>query len=138
LSEQTFDKPSGRTGNKKISILLVLKVLEQMSDKNNPIKQAHLAKMVNDIGGFLNLNIWCDRKTVGRHLKLLIAAGYGIVSVKGKGCYLDSCKFSKLESEMVIKVVAESQLPIERKEQLLKKIIKQQSNLDKKTLINNL
>ena len=79
-------KNNSRQGNKRIALLLVVKALEQMSDERQPIKQVTLAKMVNDIGGTLNLDIWCDRKTIGRHLKMLTAAGYKIVLVKGKGC----------------------------------------------------
>lgn len=127
-----------RQGNKRIALLLVLKALEQMSDKHNPIKQITLAKMVNDIGGALNLDIWCDRKTVGKHLKVLRAAGYNIITVKGKGCYLKSNKFTKCESEIIAKLIDESGLPNEQKELLLAKLASQHVNLDKKTLINNI
>ena len=67
-----------------MSILLVLKALEVGSSPDRPIKQIDLAKMVNDLGGELNVDIWCDRKTVGRHIKLLSAAGYKIAFTKVK------------------------------------------------------
>lgn len=128
-------KPNlNRQGNKKITLLFVLKALEQMSDAVNPIKQITLAKMVNDIGSALNLDIWCDRKTIGRHLKLLTAAGYKIVIVKGKGCYLESSKLTKDESEIIMQLVRESRLPDVRKDLLIDKLIAQQVNLDKNKL----
>lgn len=124
-----------RLGNKKLSLLLVLKALEQMSDEQHPIPQITLAKMVNDISGKYNLDIWCDRKTVGRHIALLAAAGYPIVKVKGKGCYLsDSAKFTKGESRVLLKLIKNSDLPDAAKKQLAKKLIAQQQNIDDKLL----
>lgn len=127
-----------RQGNKRVTLLLVLKALEQMSDAAHPIKQITLVKMVNDIGGALNIYIWCDRKTIGRHLKMLTAAGYKIVVVKGKGCYLESGKFTKEESEILIRLVRESGLTDGRKDQLITKLIEQQVNLDIKTFKENI
>lgn len=128
-------KPNlNRQGNKKITLLFVLKALEQMSDAINPIKQITLAKMVNDIGSALNLDIWCDRKTIGRHLKILTAAGYKIVIVKGKGCYIESNRFTKQESENLLILIRESVLTDECKDQLIAKLIAQQVNLDKNEL----
>ena len=131
-------KKNSRHGNKRIALLFVLKALEQMSDASHPIKQVTLVKMVNDIGGALNLNVWCDRKTIGRHLKMLVAAGYKIVMVKGKGCYLEGSKFTKQESEIVIRMIRESKLNDGLKDQLISKIIAQQVNLDIKTLMENI
>lgn len=120
---------NSRRGNKKITLLLVLKALEQMSDEKNPIKQVHLAKMVNDIGGSLGLDLWCDRKTVGRHLELLKAAGYNVVKVRGKGCYLNSGKFTKSESETMISLIQSSALPDNQKMDVISKLILQQANI---------
>ncbi len=114
---------NNRKGNKRLSILLVLRSLELMSDKENPIKQQTLANTINELGGILNLNLWCDRKTVGRHLRTLSAAGYKIVSIKGKGCYLESNKFTKQENEMLIKLVEDSNLENDLKLLLSEKII---------------
>ena len=114
---------NNRKGNKRLSIFLVLRSLELMSDKENPIKQQTLANTINELGGILNLNLWCDRKTVGRHLRTLSAAGYKIVSINGKGCYLESNKFTKQENEMLIKLVEDSNLENDLKLLLLEKII---------------
>lgn len=132
--ERDKEKVNSREGNKKISLLLVLKALEQMSDESHPIKQITLAKMVNDIGGLLNLKIWCDRKTVGRHLKLLIAVGYNIVFVKGKGYYLESNKLNKQEGETIISLIKKSSLAEEATTQLIAKILSQQGKIDKERI----
>ena len=125
---------NSREGNKKISLLLVLKALEQMSDEQHPISQIHLVKMVNDIGGLLNQPIWCDRKTIGRHIKLLIAAGYHIVNVRGKGYYLLDERFTKRESEVLMELVNDSNLSSEEKGALQRKLVAQQNNIDIKKL----
>ena len=138
MKEKIAKKINGRQGNKRITLLLVLKALEQMSNERHLIKQITLAKMVNDLGGALNLDIWCDRKTIGRHLKLLIAAGYKLVIVKGKGCYLESNKFTKQESEILTAMIKASTLPDEQKEKLTAKLLAQQINLDIEILIKNL
>lgn len=126
--------PNSRQGNKKITLLLVLRALELMSSEQSPIRQVYLAKMVNDIGGLLDLDIWCDRKTVGRHLKLLAATGYNIVIVKGKGCYLKSSRFTQSESETIIALIEESKLPSTQKAQLIAKLIMGQEIIDKEAL----
>ena len=125
---------NNRQGNKKISLILVLKALEQMSDMAHPVSQIHLVKMENDIGGVLDCDVWCDRKTVGRHIKLLIAAGYDIVSVKRKGYYLNKNEFTKAESETLINLVKNSKLDELEKMRLQKKLIAQQSNVNMKKL----
>jgi len=132
--ERDKEKFNSREGNKKISLLLVLKALEQMSDESHPIKQITLAKMVNDFGGVLNLKIWCDRKTVGRHLKLLISVGYNIVTVKGKGYYLECNKLKNQERETIIELIKTSSLSEDEKKQLISKILSQQNNINKERL----
>ena len=39
---------NNRKGNKRLSIFLVLRSLELMSDKENPIKQQTLANTINE------------------------------------------------------------------------------------------
>lgn len=134
---ETKEKNS-RQGNKRIALLLVLKALEQMSDEFHPIKQVTLAKMVNDIGRTLNLDIWCDRKTIGRHLKMIGAVGNKIIALKGKGCYLESSKFTKEESEIITRLITDSQLTDDKKSLLSEKILLQQRNINIKTFSNNL
>lgn len=129
------DKVNSRTGNKRITLLLVLRALEQMSDEDNPIRQVTLAKMVNNIGGALNLDVWCDRKTVGRHIKLLTAAGYHIVVVKGKGCYLKSNKFTRTESDILLELLKSSNISSDHKAKITAKLVAQQETINKKELV---
>lgn len=82
----------------------------------------------------MDCDVWCDRKTVGRHIKLLIAAGYDIVSVKRKGYYLNKNEFTKAESETLINLVKNSKLDELEKMRLQKKLIAQQSNVNMKKL----
>lgn len=123
-----------KEGNKKMSILLVLKALEVGSSPDRPIKQIDLAKMVNDLGGELNADIWCDRKTVGRHIKLLSAAGYKIVFNKGKGYYLESSNFDLHETELLKSIIAESNISDAKKQALVRKLINQQHNPTKTSI----
>ena len=114
--------------------MLVLRALEQMSDADHPVTQTALAKMVNDIGASLGAELWCDRKTVGRHIELLCAAGYEIVKVRGKGCYLKSNNFSKYESEALIGIIKRAEIEDKYKRYFIKKLTAQQKNIDETKL----
>lgn len=122
---------NSRKGNKKLSLLLVLRALELASDPEHPVKQIHLAKMVNDFGGEMNVDVWCDRKTVGRHLKQLVAAGYPVITVRGKGYYLKSNKLTRDECEIVVKILRESGLSPIRKQKIIAKLLAEQNYITK-------
>lgn len=68
---------------KKTIILHVLKILQQYSSKEYPVSQIAIAKYLNDI------DVPCDRKTVGRNIEYIIQFGIKIVKVKGVGCYIE-------------------------------------------------
>lgn len=127
-----------RKGNKKIALILVLRALELMSDEKHPIKQMTLAKMINDMGAGMDSEIWCDRKTVGRHIDLLIAAGYDIVKVRGKGCYLRTNKFSRHESEALISIIKSADIEDKYKRFFIRKLRLQQKGIDEDKLCNYL
>ena len=67
---------------KKVIILYVLNVLRVASSIDTPVTQTTISNYLNDI------NIPCDRKTVGRNIQYLCEFGYPIKRV-GKGYYLD-------------------------------------------------
>lgn len=69
--------------NKKITILFVLKALENQSSKERPLSQTLMAKTIQLCG------IKCDRKTIARDIKVLQQFGYNIQKVEGKGFYLE-------------------------------------------------
>lgn len=82
---------------KKPLILYVLKILEANTDKEHPMKQTQIAEWINDV-------MSCDRKTVGRNIKILQDMGYPIVKTP-KGFFLDTKKFSPEEIKFVLNAV---------------------------------
>ena len=71
---------------KKPLILLVLKLLETETDSLHPITQTEIAKVISDVYP-------CERKTVGRNIKLLKDLGYPIVKTQ-RGFYMDQKMFT--------------------------------------------
>lgn len=74
-----------KTQNKKATIIHILRVLYCYTSEDYPVTQTSIAKYLND------LDVECDRKTVGRNLKYLIDAGVPIKRKSGKngGYYYD-------------------------------------------------
>ena len=85
-----------KTSAKKIIILYVLNILKLYSSEEYPVSQTAICNYLNDI------NIPCDRKTVGRNIKYLQDFGYPITKVYGKGYYLDKEKPESLKNKFVI------------------------------------
>lgn len=79
---------------KKVIILYVLNVLRALSSEENPVTQTTICNYLNDI------NIPCDRKTVGRNIEYLCEFGYPIKRV-GKGYYLDKENLDKAKSKNI-------------------------------------
>ncbi len=103
---------------KKITILYVLKILKDGSNKYNPISQSVITKTINLIG------IPCDRKTISRDIDCLIDYGYDIVKLKGGGCYLNTVDFTKDDVENLIDGVKTLNLTVPQKSELIKKVKK--------------
>ena len=68
---------------KKVIIVYILNILRHTS-KERPVSQTIICNYLNEI------QIPCDRKTVGRNISYLQAMGYPIQCIAGKGYYLDS------------------------------------------------
>ena len=70
---------------KKTIIVHILRVLYCYTSIYYPATQTHIANYLNDI------DIPCDRKTVGRNIKYLIDMGLPIIKSKGfkRGYYYD-------------------------------------------------
>ena len=77
---------------KKVIILYVLNILRVLSSKENPVTQTTISNYLNDI------NVPCDRKTVGRNIEYLCEFGYPIKRV-GKGYYLDRTELEELKKK---------------------------------------
>ncbi len=85
---------------KKYLIVLVLRILETHSDKNHPLTQVEITKIISS-------NFPCDRKTVGRNIKFLKDMGYPIVKIP-TGFYMDNQMFSREEIDFVLDAVKKS------------------------------
>ena len=79
-----------RENKKKIAsktiILYVLNVIKVYASEEYPVSQTAICEYLNDI------NVSCDRKTVGRNIEYLKEFGYPIKKINGKGYYLDKNK----------------------------------------------
>ena len=78
---------------KKQLILLVLKILESETDAQHTMTQTKIAGIISEIYP-------CDRKTVGRNIKILQEIGYPIIKTT-KGFYMDGKVFSFEEIEFL-------------------------------------
>lgn len=115
---------NGRKGDKKLSLLLVLRMLDEWSSKDHPIKQSQIVDYINNCA---EEEVWCDRKTVGRHLKVLRKAGYRVQYSKGRGWYLENDRFTHDECDILLDLVSAAQLPSATLQAILSKLVFQQS-----------
>lgn len=81
---------------KKSSILYVLNIIKLYSSEEHPVSQSAICNFLNEI------NIPCDRKTVGRNIEYLQQFGYPIVKVPGKGFYIDKEALRSSKNKLVI------------------------------------
>ena len=79
---------------KKVIILYVLNILKLISSKENPVTQTNISNYLNDI------NVPCDRKTVGRNIQYLCDFGYPIKR-NGKGFYLDKSEMQQANNKNI-------------------------------------
>ena len=107
-----------KSKSKKMTILYVLKMLQEGTNKFHPITQSLITKVIN------NLGIKCDRRTVAKDVDLLIEHGYKIVKIKGGGCYMDdeSIQFDREDFVMLTDVVSKSDLSESAKDNLKNKL----------------
>lgn len=80
---------------KKTIIVYVLNILKYTS-KECPVTQTQICEYLNDI------DISCDRKTVGRNIEYLRQIGYPIERINGKGVYIDRSKMSETKNKFII------------------------------------
>ena len=99
---------------KKYLIVLILRMLETHSDKNNPLTQVKIAEEISKVYP-------CDRKTVGRNIKFLTEIKYPIIKTS-KGFYMDKQLFRREEIEYVIDSVKKNDVEISQKEELCDKL----------------
>lgn len=104
--------------SKKLTILYVLKILKDGSNKEHPISQSVITKTINLMG------IPCDRKTISRDIDCLITYGYDIVKIRGGGCYFNSTDFTMEDIENMLSGVSRLDISVQEKVALNKKIKK--------------
>ena len=69
--------------NKKVIIIYILKLFENLCDETLPVTQTTIAKVLTRLG------IQCDRKTVGRNIRYLTQIGCPIKKHKSGGYHFD-------------------------------------------------
>lgn len=116
---QTTNRFNSRMGDKKLSLLLVLRVLTCWSSKEHPVKQSQIVEYINNCA---SQTVWCDRKTVARHLKVLREAGYRIEFCKGRGWYIETGRFDADECDILFDLISRSALSAEQKQSLTLKL----------------
>ena len=111
-----YNKIEGFNMNsKKYLIVLVLKILENDTDRLNPKTQTEIANEISRVYP-------CDRKTVGRNIKFLSQLGYTIVKTT-KGFYMENKRFTMDEIKFVEEAILSSDKKSEEeKEQIRKKV----------------
>lgn len=75
------------SSTKKGKEILILKILEEYSDENHPLKQKEIAELVKD-----NYGLNFDRRTISTGLKLLNELGYEIEGLSDKEYEIDNRK----------------------------------------------
>lgn len=100
---------------KKGTIIIVLSMLETESRKDSPLSQDKIAAFANEVG------YSCNRKTVGRDIKLLKDMGYPIVRTS-RGYYMDYKVFSSEEITFVLDCIEKQEADGIDKESLLQRL----------------
>lgn len=83
------------TGNKKMLIILILRILEEYSDENHHLTQQEIIKLLK-----LNYDMDCDRRSVKNNVLTLKEMGYDIDMTSGY--FLAERKFENAELRMLI------------------------------------
>ena len=91
--------------NKKLLIFYVLKILQDYSDENHPLKQEEISQKI-----YSQFGMDVERKSVGANLNNLIELGYDIIKVPGKGFYLGEREFEPSEIMFLIDAVFTSKV----------------------------
>ena len=84
------------SGNKKLALIYILKILQEHSDYDHPLTHEDLASYLEKDYGVV-----IERKAVARNLSLLKEAGYAIESVR-RGSYIEERLFEDFELRCII------------------------------------
>ena len=113
--------------NKKLSILYILKILQDYSDENHLLTQKDIAKLL-----YTNYGMECERKSISSNIDALIDLDYDIIK-SSNGCYLGDRKFEPSEIQFLIDAVFSSKsIPSKQSKELATKLSGLLSNYQKK------
>jgi hypothetical protein len=122
---------AGKT-NKKKSLLCVLEVLREYSDKNHVLKQSELLDLID-----MNYDLKIDRRTLYANVALLKEFGYEIsdFSDNGYGYYLGERHFSERDIKtLVVTLQKDEEISDFTKERIIEKLVSSQSKYRIQTL----
>lgn len=85
--------------SKKMTIVYILKILQEFSDEEHLLTQQDIIKKIYSIYG-----VECERKSVGANIDCLIDFGYDIVKQKN-GCFLASRDFDQSEISFLVDAI---------------------------------
>ena len=88
---------------KKLAIIRILQILQRESDESHPVKQAEIARILEDDYGLI-----VERKAIGRSISMLKEAGYDIESNPRSGSWLSEREFTESETRLLIDGVLSS------------------------------
>lgn len=88
--------------NKKLSILYILKILQEYSDEKHLLTQQDIVRKLYSIYG-----LECERKSIGANLDSLEDFGYDIIKTN-KGCYLGAREFEPSEISFLVDAIFSS------------------------------
>lgn len=103
--------------NKKLSIICILKILQEFSDEEHILTQQDIIKKLCSSYG-----LKCERKSIGASIESLIDFGYDIEKTQ-KGCFLAQREFEKSEISFLIDAVFSTKtLSSKQAQELTKKL----------------
>ena len=101
--------------SKKALIILILRLIENETDKYTVLSQTKIANIISEV-------MPCDRKTVGRNIQFLIDCGYPIIKTR-QGVYMDRRYFSIEEKDFILNAIMNAEgKTLEEKLEVVKKI----------------
>jgi predicted DNA-binding transcriptional regulator YafY len=114
--------------DKKSSVLYVLDVLKQYTDKEHPLTYSVIAEKLNNL-----FDIQIERKTIARDIEILIDKGFDIVKHGNYGVYLRSRDFEEGELLFLIDAIYSSRsMPTKYAKAIVDKLTKERSLYEKK------
>jgi len=122
--------------SKKKSLLCVLEVLKEYTDKDHILKQSELKELVE-----INYDLIIDRRTLYANIDLLIEFGYDISTFNDNkiGYYLNDRVFSERDSVVLAKaIIKDDDVHQSSKERIINQLVAQHSRYRKKNLLKRI